>query len=173
MRSRWNQVPVSPVSLIRLSSLYFKDSGAAKVILKAWAEPGWPAERLWHRDSVTEQGNTSSGVCFKSKFHLMWHIPSQQEPCSTVSFLYIVHSVSVCAARGCGGLAVGTMSVSTSTAFAFSFFPFHLQLFCSAHMNPGSACLLWCAYRTLHLKGQRSSGSRVQRPLCTVNKKNL
>lgn len=121
MRSRWNQVPVSPVSLIRLSSLYFKDSRAAKVSLNARAEPGWPVERPWHRDIVTAHSNTNRGVSFKSKFHLMWHVPSQQEPGSTVSFLYIVHSVSVCAARACGGLAVGTLSVSTSPAFAFSF----------------------------------------------------
>lgn len=84
-----------------------------------------PPERPWHRDSITAHGNTSRGVRFKSKFHLMWRVPSQQEPSSTVSFLYIVHFVSVCAARGWGGLVIGTLSVSTSPCFclfiSFSF----------------------------------------------------
>lgn len=123
----------------------------------------------------------SRGVRFKSKFHLMWRVPSQQEPGSTVSFLYIVHSVSVCAARGCGGLAVDTVSFCLSCLPLFISFPFTYNFsvvptwileVCFDVLTGFCNCFDFRQFQfrqcewAQHLKGQKSRGSVVQSPPC-------
>lgn len=71
----------------------------------------------------------------------MWRVPSQQEPGLTVSFLYIVHTMSVCAARGWRGISPWHV-----VCFYFFFsFP-STKTFCGAHFVSGKA---WSALAVL------------------------